>query len=104
MENGIGETESGEMTDRRRVVITGMGVTSALGDTPEALYDALRSGRSAVRLMFEWQEAFDRVPPAAPVELDEERVKAIPRKFRRAMGDAALYAAKERGRNRVELF
>lgn len=81
------------MTDRRRVVITGMGVTSALGDTPGALYDALRAGRSAVRAMPEWSGEFAGIPLAAPVAVDEERVRAIPRKFRRAMGDAAVYAA-----------
>lgn len=32
----------------RRVVITGMGVISPLGNTPEALWDALASGRSGI--------------------------------------------------------
>lgn len=40
----------------RRVVITGLGVISPLGDTPEALWDALSSGRSGVTRL-------DAVPP-----------------------------------------
>ncbi|MEN6452341.1 MAG: beta-ketoacyl synthase N-terminal-like domain-containing protein [Thermoguttaceae bacterium] len=36
------------MGNERRVVITGMGLVSPLGNTPEALWDALSTGRSGV--------------------------------------------------------
>ncbi len=78
---------------RKRVVITGRGVTSALGNAPAALYESLRAGRSAVRRMVEWEAEFDGPVLGAPVAADEIRFKAIPRKFRRSMGDAAAFAA-----------
>ena len=43
---------------RRRVVITGMGVISPVGNSPDALWDALSSGRSGVGPL-------EVVPPAA---------------------------------------
>ena len=81
------------MTSRRRVVITGCGVESALGDTPEQLCTALLNGRSAVRDMPEWEEDFGGPVAAAPVVSDPERERAIPRRFRRSMGRAARFAA-----------
>ena len=41
---------------RRRVVITGAGVVSSLGATPEELYENLAAGRCGVRRMSEWKE------------------------------------------------
>jgi len=42
------------MQDGKRVVVTGMGVVCPLGDTPDALWDALVRGRSAVRRLDRW--------------------------------------------------
>ena len=55
--------------DRRRVVITGTGVISPLGNTVEELYARLRNGESGVREMREWKES-GPPPLAAPVELE----------------------------------
>ena len=44
---------------RRRVAVTGIGLISPHGDTPEAVFDALLSGRSAIR---RWDEGL--APPA----------------------------------------
>ena len=80
---------------RKRIVITGAGVTSALGNTRQELFEALLAGRTAARPIPEWRERMQNATSvvAAPVELPEATVKAISRHYRRSMGPAALYAA-----------
>jgi 3-oxoacyl-[acyl-carrier-protein] synthase II len=73
------------------IVITGVGLCSALGNTPEALFDALLAGRSAVRAFPEWRSVAElQCLVGAPVEDFEP--KAIPRKHRRSMGKVAMLA------------
>ena len=79
--------------EKRRVVVTGAGVVSALGGSRAELFEALLAGRCAVRRMPEWSAKLPGVPLAAPVELDPEIAKRINRKFRRSMGPAALFAS-----------
>ena len=64
---------------RTRVVITGAGITSALGNTRQELFQALLAGRSAVRSKPEWQERMQNASSvvASPVELPEDTVKSI---------------------------
>ena len=78
-----------------RIVITGAGVTSALGFSRQALFQALLDGRSAIKARPDWSEKMQGNPyaVAASVELPEEDVKAIKRHYRRSMGPAALFAA-----------
>lgn len=75
-----------EFSRERRVVITGLGIISALGNTKEELWDALCQGRSGVRSMPEEMASFPtRV--AAPTSfqgdiedfgpLEKEQKKAI---------------------------
>ena len=80
---------------RKRIVITGAGVTSALGNTRQELFEALLAGKTAVRPMPEWKERMQNAADvvAAPVELPEATIKTIGRHYRRSMGPAALYAA-----------
>ena len=80
---------------KKRIVITGAGVTSALGNTRQELFEALLEGRTAVRLIPEWRERMQNAVSvvAAPVELPDGMAKTISRHFRRSMGPAALYAA-----------
>ncbi|NLZ63517.1 MAG: beta-ketoacyl-[acyl-carrier-protein] synthase family protein [Lentisphaerae bacterium] len=81
--------------NKRRVVITGTGIISALGFSANALYQSLLDGRSAVRAMPEWQGQIPVGPDyvtAAPVELPPEMSKSIKRHYRRSMGNAALFA------------
>ena len=70
-----------------RVVITGAGVTSALGFSRQELFQALLEGRSAVKLRPDWSELMQGNPHvvAASVELPEEQVKSIKRHYRRSM-------------------
>ena len=75
----------------KRVVITGMGVVSSLGNSPEELYANLAAGKSGVREMPEWGGT--PLKAAAPVVLPEGMEKTIPRTFRRAMGRVGLYSA-----------
>ena len=73
---------------QRRIVITGVGVVSPLGNTKEALWDALSTGRSGVRTLTSLppgvlpiQVAADAVDFQGEIEnfgpLDKEQKKAI---------------------------
>ena len=73
----------------RRVVITGIGVVSCLGNNREEVLGALRNGRSGIRFIEEFQKMGLRSHIAGNILLDIE--KAIDRKIRRFMGDAAAY-------------
>ena len=79
---------------KKRIVITGAGVTSALGNTRQELFEALLAGRTAARPIPEWRERMQNATTvvAAPVELPEATAKTISRHYRRSMGPAALYA------------
>jgi 3-oxoacyl-[acyl-carrier-protein] synthase II len=76
----------------RRVVITGMGAVTPLGQDVAALLDGLEANRSAVRLMDGW-DAYTGLHSlvAAPVAMRDE--KRIPRKSRRSMGRLSIFAA-----------
>ena len=77
-----------------RVVITGMGFLSPLGNDWATVREALYQNRSAVRHMTAWDETDlnTRVAaPVAPYTLDPE---LFPRKRTRAMGRVALMAVK----------
>jgi 3-oxoacyl-[acyl-carrier-protein] synthase-1 len=74
----------------RRVVITGIGIVSPLGNDASSVASALREGRSGLRAMPEYAQRGLRshVAGACDIELDA----AIDRKLKRFMGDAAAYA------------
>lgn len=74
----------------RRVVVTGMGIVSCLGNLPETVAHALREGRSGIRAMSEFAAHGLRSQVAGVPEIDLEAT--IDRKLRRFMGDAAAYA------------
>ncbi|HRO63443.1 beta-ketoacyl-ACP synthase I [Thermomonas sp.] len=73
-----------------RVAITGMGITSCLGNDLDSVSSALRAGRSGIRLL---QDAVDnglRSQVGGAVDLDLDAV--IDRKLKRFMSDAAAYS------------
>lgn len=80
---------------RRRCVITGAGVISPLGNSPDELYTSLKEGRSGIRVMDEWKErqfGADKFL-GAPVVLPADFAKSIPRAMRRSMSNISLYAS-----------
>lgn len=74
----------------RRVVITGLGIVSCLGNDADTVADALYAGRSGVRLRQEQVDAGMRSHIAGAPEIDA--AEHIDRKRLRFMGDAAAYA------------
>jgi 3-oxoacyl-[acyl-carrier-protein] synthase I len=74
----------------RRVVVTGMGLVSCLGNTLESVSASLRDGRSGIRGIPEYAELGLRSRIAGLPVID--LVAEIDRKLKRFMGDAAAYA------------
>ena len=74
----------------RRVVITGLGIVSCLGNDADSGADALYEGRSGIRLRQEQVDAGMRSHIAGWPEIDAS--EHIDRKRLRFMGDAAAYA------------
>lgn len=74
----------------RRVVVTGMGIVSPIGNDADSVADALRDGSSGLSAMPEYAEMGFRSRVAGAPKLDLEA--AVDRKLRRFMGDAAGYA------------
>jgi 3-oxoacyl-[acyl-carrier-protein] synthase-1 len=74
----------------RRVVVTGMGIVSCLGNTLSDVTDSLRAERSGIRFVPEYAELGLRSQIAGIPEIDLDA--EIDRKAKRFMGDAAAYA------------
>jgi len=73
----------------RRVVITGIGVVSCLGNSKEDVLDSLRVGRSGIVANETFREMGLRSNVSGSVDIDIK--DHIDRKIRRFMGDAAAY-------------
>ena len=74
----------------RRVVITGMGIVSCLGNDLDAVEIALREGKSGIRPVPEYAELGLRSCVAGIPDVEGE--PPVDRKLRRFMGDASLFA------------
>ena len=74
----------------RRVVISGIGVVSCLGNSKEAVLDSLMQGRSGISFNESFKEMGLRSQVCGSVDIDIS--EHIDRKVRRFMGDAAAYA------------
>ncbi|RYY03740.1 MAG: beta-ketoacyl-ACP synthase I [Gammaproteobacteria bacterium] len=74
----------------KRVVVTGMGIVSCLGNDKTAVLDALRNGRSGIKFQEAYKEKGLRSQVAGSIDIDLAEV--IDRKVLRFMGDAAAYA------------
>lgn len=87
----------------RRVVVTGMGIVSCLGNDAATVTEALRNGRSGIRFSDEYAERGLRSQIAGQPDIDLEA--AIPRRARRFMGDAAgfAYVAMQQAIDQAEL-
>ncbi|MGB2247534.1 MAG: beta-ketoacyl-ACP synthase I [Alcanivorax sediminis] len=74
----------------RRVVITGMGIVSCLGNDTDTVTQSLKEGRSGIRFNETYKEMGMRSQVAGVPEINLEDF--IDRKARRFMGDSAAYA------------
>ena len=74
----------------RRVVITGLGIVSCLGNDKETVTASLRNGQSGIRFNPAYAEMGLRSQVSGSVQLNLEEL--IDRKIYRFMGDAAAYA------------
>ena len=73
----------------RRVVITGMGIISCLGNSKDEVLTSLKTGQSGIRFNEGYKELGFRSQVAGSVAVDATDVE---RKVRRFMSDSALYA------------
>ena len=75
----------------RRVVVTGIGIVSCLGNNKEAVLDSLKAGRSGIRHNQSYVDIGMRSHISGSiVDLDKEAL--IDRKLLRFMGDASAYS------------
>lgn len=74
----------------KRVVITGIGITSCLGINKESVLESLQKGQSGIKFQEEYKERGLRSQVAGSVDIDLS--EHIDRKIMRFMGDAAAYA------------
>ncbi|MEP1214670.1 MAG: beta-ketoacyl-ACP synthase I [Marinobacter sp.] len=73
----------------RRVVITGMGIVSCLGNSTDAVLASLREGRSGIRFNETYRDMGFRSQIAGSIDVD---TSTIDRKTRRFMGQSAMYS------------
>lgn len=74
----------------RRVVVTGVGLLSPLGDTMEALKNGIITNTSGVKYMHHWADEMDDISTLIAAPIAEQDFSDIPRKHRRSMGKVAL--------------
>ena len=73
----------------RRVVITGLGIVSSIGNNRKEVTAALHEGKSGIEYVSEYKELGFRSQIAGTVNIDTEAL--IDRKLRRFMGDSAAF-------------
>jgi 3-oxoacyl-[acyl-carrier-protein] synthase-1 len=74
----------------RRVVISGLGVVSCLGNSQDEVVESLRAGRSGISFNESYAEMGLRSQISGSIDIDI--TEHIDRKVRRFMGDAAAYS------------
>ena len=73
----------------KRVVVTGIGIVSSLGNNTNEVAASLRQGKTGVRFSEEYAEIGFRSQVHAPLTIDPD--ERIDRKIRRFMGEGAAY-------------
>lgn len=73
----------------KRVVITGLGIVSSLGNNKNEVLDALKNCRSGIKFNQEYADLGFRSHVCGPVNIDTKTL--IDRKVKRFMGDAAAF-------------
>jgi len=74
----------------RRVVITGLGIVSSIGNNKSEVLDSLKSGRSGIVAAPEYTELGMRSQVHGKIDIDAKAI--IDRKIYRFMGDAAAFS------------
>ncbi|MEH6529818.1 MAG: beta-ketoacyl-ACP synthase I [Photobacterium frigidiphilum] len=74
----------------RRVVVTGLGIVSSIGNNQEEVFQSLKDGKSGIKFKQEYKDMGLRSHLAASIDIDIK--EHIDRKLLRFMGDAAAYA------------
>lgn len=74
----------------RRVVVTGIGIVSCLGNNANEVLDSLKSGKSGIRFNQSYADIGMRSHISGAVQLNTEEL--IDRKVHRFMGEASAYA------------
>ncbi|MEN8763658.1 MAG: beta-ketoacyl-ACP synthase I [Thiogranum sp.] len=73
----------------RRVVVTGLGITSSIGTNQQQVLESLQQGKSGIEFSSKYEELGFRSHIHGAVDLDLNSL--IDRKLRRFMGDSAAY-------------
>ena len=73
----------------RRVVVTGLGIVSSIGNNREEVVDSLKAGRSGIVFAEDYQELGFRSHVHGPIDIDQAQF--IDRKVKRFMGDGAAF-------------
>lgn len=73
----------------KRVVVTGLGIVSSIGNNQQAVTSALREGKSGISFSQEYADMGFRSHVHGAIKLEIEEL--IDRKLRRFMGDAAAF-------------
>jgi len=76
----------------RRVVITGVGLNSPLGNSYDELYESLKAEKCGIEYVPEW-ETIKGLGTKVAGRVKNVDLKSIPRKYRRSMGRVAQLAA-----------
>ncbi|MGB5395756.1 MAG: beta-ketoacyl synthase N-terminal-like domain-containing protein, partial [Gammaproteobacteria bacterium] len=74
----------------KRVVVTGIGIVSCLGNDQSAVLESLQEGRSGIRFQQTYADMGMRSHVAGSIEINLD--EHIDRKVKRFMGDAAAFA------------
>jgi len=78
------------MQQLKRVVVTGLGIKSSIGNSREEVLDSLKQARTGVEFSQEYADLGFRSHVYAPIHLDLDEL--IDRKLKRFMGDAAAFS------------
>jgi len=73
----------------RRVVVTGIGIVSSIGNNKAEVTDSLKSGKSGITFAPEYAEMGFRSHVHGSLKINPD--EAVDRRFRRFMGDGAAY-------------
>ncbi|MGZ8216493.1 beta-ketoacyl-ACP synthase I [Methylomagnum sp.] len=73
----------------KRVVVTGLGIVSSIGNNRQEVTESLREGKSGIELSAEYRELAFRSHVHGPLRLNPDDL--IDRKIRRFMGEGAAY-------------